>query len=98
MSKIIKKEDIVHISELSRLSFSEEELDRFTGELNNILDYIHKLDTLDTTNIQPTSHVLDISNVFREDIVHEHLSREDALKNAAEHEHNHFKVPRVVEG
>jgi aspartyl-tRNA(Asn)/glutamyl-tRNA(Gln) amidotransferase subunit C len=98
LSKIITKEDVAHIAELSRLSFSEKELAQFTGELNNILDYIHKLDELDTTDIPPTSHVLDISNVFREDTIHEHLNREDALKNAPEHEHNHFKVPRAVEG
>lgn len=98
MGNIIDKKDVLHIANLSKLSFGEDEADRFTGELNNILDYIRKLEELDTDNVPPTSHVLDIKNVFRDDIVKDQLSSGDALKNAPENEHDHIKVPRVIEG
>jgi len=97
MSKIIDKKDVLHIADLARLQFSEEEAERFTDELNNILDYIHKLDELDTSDVEPTSHALDISNVFREDEQKEQLNNEQALKNAPDKEQGHFKVPRVIE-
>ena len=98
MAEIISKDDVKHIAKLSRLNFGERELEKFTFELNKILDYINKLNELNTDNVEPTSHVLDITNVFREDEVKNSLSKEEALKNAPEKEFGHFKVPRVIEG
>ncbi|BAI81401.1 aspartyl-tRNA(Asn)/glutamyl-tRNA (Gln) amidotransferase subunit C [Deferribacter desulfuricans SSM1] len=98
MSEIISKKDVKHIAKLARLTFNDEEIEKFTGELNKILDYIHKLNELNTDDVEPTSHVLDITNVFRDDSVKESLANEEALKNAPEKEYEHFKVPRVIEG
>lgn len=97
MSETISKEDVLHIAELSRLSCSVEEAEKFCGELNSILDYIHKLDELDTSDVEPTSHALDLTTVTRPDEVRPSLSNEEALKNAPDSELEHFKVPRVIE-
>ncbi|MGA1846185.1 Asp-tRNA(Asn)/Glu-tRNA(Gln) amidotransferase subunit GatC [Deferribacter abyssi] len=98
MSQIISTKDVKHIAKLARLKFEENELERFTTELNKILDYIHKLNELNTEGVEPTSHVLDIINVFREDDVRDSLSNEEALQNAPDKDYGHFKVPRVIEG
>ncbi|MEE8135905.1 MAG: Asp-tRNA(Asn)/Glu-tRNA(Gln) amidotransferase subunit GatC [Thermodesulfobacteriota bacterium] len=93
----ISKDDIIKVSELARLEFKEEELEKFTEQLGNILEYIEQLNELDTDNVEPTSHVLDISTPLREDKVVEWLSTEEVLKNAPESEDDFFVVPQVIE-
>ncbi|MBI3025578.1 MAG: Asp-tRNA(Asn)/Glu-tRNA(Gln) amidotransferase subunit GatC, partial [Candidatus Tectomicrobia bacterium] len=63
----ISRQDVLHVSRLARLQLSEAEIEKFTSQLDNILDYISKLNELDTRDVPPTSHALDITNVFRED-------------------------------
>ncbi|MNE73381.1 Aspartyl/glutamyl-tRNA(Asn/Gln) amidotransferase subunit C [compost metagenome] len=65
--------------------------------MNAILQYAEKLNELDTENVKPTTHVLQVSNVMRDDVVKESLSQEEALLNAPEDEDGHFKVPAVLE-
>ena len=65
----ISREDVLHVSRLARLELSEAEIEKFTGQLGDILDYISKLNELDTEGVPPTAHVLDITNVFRNDVV-----------------------------
>ena len=93
----ISKEDVAHVAELARLEFKEEELEKFTEQLGNILEYIEKLSELDTTGVEPTSHVLDISTPLREDRVEEWLSPEEVLQNAPEREGEFFSVPKVID-
>ena len=93
----ISKDDIIKVSELARLEFKEEELEKFTEQLGNILEYVEQLNELDTDNVEPTSHVLDISTPLREDKVVEWLSTEEVLKNAPEREDDFFVVPQVIE-
>lgn len=93
----ISKEDVIHVAELARLEFGEEELEKFTGQLGNILEYIEKLSELDTDGVEPTSHVLDISTPLREDRVEEWITVEEALQNAPEREDDFFAVPKVIE-
>jgi len=93
----ISKEDVIHVAELARLEFKEEELEKFTEQLGNILAYIEKLSELDTTGVEPTSHVLDISTPLREDRVEEWLSPEEVLQNAPEREDEFFSVPKVID-
>ncbi|MCZ6469642.1 MAG: Asp-tRNA(Asn)/Glu-tRNA(Gln) amidotransferase subunit GatC [Candidatus Dadabacteria bacterium] len=93
----ISKDDIIKVSELARLEFKEEELEKFTEQLGNILEYIEQLNELNTDNVEPTSHVLDISTPLREDKVVEWLSTEEVLKNAPESEDDFFVVPQVIE-
>ena len=92
----VTKNDVKKIAELSRLEFSETELENYTTEMNKILEYVEKLNELDTTNVEPLSHPIENSNVFREDKVHTSIEREKALKNAPDSTSEHFKVPKVI--
>ncbi|WP_336776379.1 Asp-tRNA(Asn)/Glu-tRNA(Gln) amidotransferase subunit GatC [Paenibacillus sp. MMO-58] len=95
MSITIK--DVEHVANLARLELSKEEKEQFTGQLNAILKYAEKLDSLDTDNVEPTSHVLPITNVMREDITRESLPIEKVLLNAPDEEDGQIKVPAVLE-
>jgi aspartyl-tRNA(Asn)/glutamyl-tRNA(Gln) amidotransferase subunit C len=93
----IRKGEIEHISLLARLSLSEEEKELFGSQLGSILDYMEKLNELDTKDIEPTSHVLSLCNVTRDDIPRPSLPKEDALMNAPEHTEKFYRVPRIIE-
>ena len=93
----ITVKDVQHVAKLARLQLSPEEEATFTEQMNAILQYAEKLNELDTENVKPTTHVLQVSNVMREDVVKESLSQEEALLNAPEEEDGHFKVPAVLE-
>ena len=95
MSITIK--EVEHVANLARLELTESEKEQFAGQLNAILKYAEKLNGLNTDGIEPTSHVLPLSNVMREDAVRPSLSIEKVLLNAPEVEDNHFKVPPVLE-
>ena len=89
--------DVEYIADLARLKFSKEELENFTKQLNQILEYMDKLNELDTSNVEPLSHPVEGTNVFRDDKVEESISREEALKNAPDSDDVFFKVPKVIE-
>lgn len=93
----ITREEVRHVAELARLEFSEEEEERLSEEMSQILDYVDTLNELDTSGVRPMSHVLDITNVFREDEIESRIDREQALEAAPEADENHFQVPQVVE-
>jgi len=93
----ISKDDVIHVAELARLEFGKEEVQKFTEQLGNILEYIEKLSELDTRGVEPTSHVLDISTPLREDRVEEWITPEEALQNAPEREDDFFSVPKVID-
>jgi len=88
--------DVEHVAKLARLEFTEEEKKMFTRQLNQILEYMEKLNELDTTNVEPLSHVIDLSNVFREDRVRPSYPVEEVLKNAPAKTEKFFKVPKVI--
>jgi len=90
------------VARLARLALSEEEKERYTQQLGQILTYIEKMSALDTTNVAPTSHVLPLSNVWREDRLEPSTSEtlgspEEILANAPESEGPLFKVKKVIE-
>ena len=85
-----------HVARLANLSFTEQELELFTRQLGSILEYIDKLNELDTSRIQPTSHVTRMEQVLREDRTAESLSVPQALANAPESKDDHFTVPKVI--
>jgi aspartyl-tRNA(Asn)/glutamyl-tRNA(Gln) amidotransferase subunit C len=95
MSITIK--EVEHVANLARLELSEAEKEQFAGQLNAILKYAEKLNQLDTDGIEPTSHVLPLSNVMREDTVKPSWPIEKVLLNAPEEEDGQFKVPAVLE-
>ncbi|PJA98215.1 MAG: Asp-tRNA(Asn)/Glu-tRNA(Gln) amidotransferase GatCAB subunit C [Ignavibacteriales bacterium CG_4_9_14_3_um_filter_30_11] len=92
----ISKEQVKHIAKLARLKLNDEELESYTKELSSILDYIEKLNELDTANVEPLTHPIENNNVFREDELEDSVSREDALKNAPKEDGKYFKVPKVI--
>jgi aspartyl-tRNA(Asn)/glutamyl-tRNA(Gln) amidotransferase subunit C len=92
----VTKRDVEKIAELARLKFTEEELESFTPQMNEILSYMDKLNELDTKNVKPLSHPVEQTNVFREDVLKLSISTEDALKNAPSKDEHHFKVPKVI--
>jgi aspartyl-tRNA(Asn)/glutamyl-tRNA(Gln) amidotransferase subunit C len=94
MSVTVK--DVEHIAKLARLEFSDEEKERFTHQLNTILAYVEQLDRLDTSNVEPLSHVIELNNVFRKDEVKPGLERQQALRNAPAKSEEFFKVPKVI--
>ncbi|MGN7415951.1 Asp-tRNA(Asn)/Glu-tRNA(Gln) amidotransferase subunit GatC [Paenibacillus sp. SAF-068] len=93
----ISNNDVQHVAKLARLNLTAEEEKTLTGQLNAILKYAEKLNELDTEDIEPTTHVLHVSNVMREDETKESLSIEQVMRNAPEEEDGQFKVPAVME-
>ena len=89
--------DVEYIANLARLEFKEEEKEKFTEQFNRILNYMDKLNELDTSNVEPLYHVIDIKNVFREDKSRPGYPREEILKNAPSKNEYFFKVPKVIQ-
>lgn len=90
-------ETIKHVAKLSRLDLSEEEIMKFAVEMENIISYVDKLNELDTKDIEPTAHVVPVSNVQRKDEVNPSMEREKILSNAPLEGNGCFKVPRIME-
>lgn len=88
--------EVEHVARLARLEVSTEEKQNLTEQLNEILLYMEKLNELDTSGVAPTSHVVDLHNAFREDIVQESMPRTETLENAPEDNDAEFVVPRVI--
>ncbi len=93
----VTKKDVEHIASLARLKFSDKEIENFTEQLNQILEYMAKLNELDTENIEPLSHPVESINVFREDKTKQSIDRENALKNAPDADDEFFRVPKVID-
>jgi aspartyl-tRNA(Asn)/glutamyl-tRNA(Gln) amidotransferase subunit C len=93
----IARQEVEHVAVLARLALDETELDQITGQMNQILGYVEKLDELDTTDIMPTAHAVPVENAFREDIVRPSIGTDKALKNAPETADNCFRVPKIIE-
>lgn len=93
----VTKQDVEKVAELARLTLTDEEKERFTVQMNAILKYAEKLNELDTEGTQPTSHVMKLTNVMREDQVRQSLPIEKVMLNAPDEEDDQFKVPAVLE-
>jgi aspartyl-tRNA(Asn)/glutamyl-tRNA(Gln) amidotransferase subunit C len=92
----VTRDEILHVAELARLALTEEEIERLGGQLNQILEAVGKVSELDLSDVEPTSHPLDLSNVWAEDEPRPSLPVEEALANAPERENNFFRVPPAV--
>ena len=93
----LSRSEIEHVALLSRLELDEETRERMTEQLGRVLDYIEKLNELDTENVEPMSHPGELKNVFREDEPRGSLDPDDALANAPDRSKSSFRVPRVIE-
>lgn len=97
MSNIISDETIEYVGILAKLELSEEEKEHAKKDMGSMLDYIDKLNELDTSGVEPMSHVFPVQNVFREDVVTNGDGHEVTLANAPEEKEQSFKVPKTVE-
>ena len=93
----IDPDQVRRIARLARINLTTDELKEFAGQLSDILDYVDQLNELDTEGVEPTTHPLKISNVFRQDQIGESLSNEQALANAPQRHGDFFAVPKVLE-
>jgi len=93
----LSREEVRHVAQLARLDFSDEEEERMADEMSQILDYVEKLDELDTSGVPPMSNVLDVSNVFRTDDIESRIDQEEALEPASETDNGYFQVPQVID-
>jgi aspartyl-tRNA(Asn)/glutamyl-tRNA(Gln) amidotransferase subunit C len=91
----ITRDDVLHVAELARLELTEDELERLGAQLNAILEAVGKVSELDLADVPPTSHPLDLANVWAEDEPRPSLELEEALANAPEREGGFFRVPPV---
>jgi aspartyl-tRNA(Asn)/glutamyl-tRNA(Gln) amidotransferase subunit C len=90
------RDDVIHVAELARLDLSDEEIERFTAQLVSILDHVDAVRALDTSDVPPTAHPLEITNVVRSDEVTMTLDREEVLAQAPAAESGRFKVPPIL--
>ena len=97
MANIISDETIEYVGILAKLELYEEEKEQAKKDMGSMLDYIDQLNELDTTAVEPMSHVFPVHNVFREDIVENGDNRDAILKNAPEEKDGSFAVPKTVE-
>jgi aspartyl-tRNA(Asn)/glutamyl-tRNA(Gln) amidotransferase subunit C len=97
MANIISDETIEYVGILAKLELSAEEKEQAKADMGRMLDYIDKLGELDTTGVEPLSHVFPVQNVFREDVVTNSDMREELLGNAPEQKNGMFMVPRTFE-
>lgn len=93
----ISEEQVKHVAHLARLAITEDEVKRFTGQLDAIIGFAEQLNELDTSSVDATSHVLDMMNVMREDKPGTGLPREDVLKNAPDHKDGQVRVPSILD-
>jgi len=94
----ISMQEVEHVANLARLSLNEEEKKRYGEQLSAILEHADQLEAVDVSEVEPTSHVLPLVNVLRDDEVDAMLSNEEALKNAPDSDEGQFRVPAVMEG
>ncbi len=92
----ITVEEVEHVAQLARLRFSKDELEEFTNQLDAILRFVGKLESLDTEGVEPTYRAIEIVNCFREDVVKPSLPIEEVTANAPESEEGAFVVPRII--
>jgi aspartyl-tRNA(Asn)/glutamyl-tRNA(Gln) amidotransferase subunit C len=93
----ISLDDVDHVARLARLELSASDKERMRRELDGILSYIDKLRTLDTRDVEPTSHAVPVTNVMRDDVEQPSLPQEDMLANAPDRHRDMFRVPRIIE-
>ena len=93
----ISREEVAHLARLSRLAVSDEELDRFAGQLDVILQAVARVGEVAAAEIPPTSHSVPLTNVLRDDLLADCLPRDEALAAAPDRAEGRFRVPRILD-
>ena len=92
----VDRSQVEHVARLARIALSEHEKDTYSEQLSTILDFFDRLKEVDTEGVEPTSHVLEITNIFDKDEVRESFDREEILKNAPDSHDGFFRVPKIL--
>jgi aspartyl-tRNA(Asn)/glutamyl-tRNA(Gln) amidotransferase subunit C len=95
---VIDREQVLHVARLARLRLTDDEVGRMGEELSTILDHIEKLNELDLEGVEPTSHVIELENVLREDVPRPSLERDKAMEQAPDSAGGGFRVPSPGQG
>jgi aspartyl-tRNA(Asn)/glutamyl-tRNA(Gln) amidotransferase subunit C len=93
----INENDIQKVAKLARLELSGEESEEFSRQLNDIIEYVEKINELDTSGVKPADHIIELSNVFREDTVQKSIETSEIEKMAPSFRNGHIVVPRIIE-
>ena len=93
----VSKEEVLYVAGLAKLHLSEEEISILSRDMNAILGYMERLNNLDTSDVEPLEHVLELGKTYRSDQALEPLAHEKALKNAPDADSDYFRVPKVIE-
>ena len=96
--KPLTSDDVRHVAKLARLALDDDQLRRFTPQLESILEYVDKIRGVDVAGVEPMAHALPLANVLREDVVEAPLPIEQVLRNAPATDGRFFKVPKVIGG
>ena len=96
MSRELSADEVAHVARLARLDLSADESERFAAQLSAVLEHVETVRRLDTTDVPPTSHALELRNVLRADEIRPSLDRDEVLAGAPDAEDGRFKVPRIL--
>ena len=94
---MITRKQVEYVADLSRIELTEEEKEKFAGQLGKIVEYVEQLNELDVSRVEPMSHAVELQNVQREDAVKPSLTPDEALANAPDRKDGFFRVPKVIE-
>lgn len=92
---MITVKDVEHVAKLARLELTEDEKEKFTKQLGDVLKYVEMMNEVDTTDVKPMAHAFDFVNVMREDKVVYEQTKEELMKNAPDEENGFFRVPKI---
>ncbi len=92
---MITVKDVEHVAKLARLELTEEEKEKFTSQLGDVLKYVEQMNEVNTSDVEPMAHAIDFVNVMREDEVKYEQTKEELMKNAPDAEDGFFKVPKI---
>ncbi|MEQ9307888.1 MAG: Asp-tRNA(Asn)/Glu-tRNA(Gln) amidotransferase subunit GatC [Balneolaceae bacterium] len=93
----VSEKEVRYVANLARLQLSEEDVKNLAGDMNKILGYMDLLNELDTSNVKPLEHVIEMNSRLRTDVAKPTISHDDALKNAPDADSDYFRVPKVIE-
>ena len=88
--------DIEHVAKLARLKLTDTEKEKFSKQMETIIEHIEKLNKLDTQHVKPTAHVMELNNVFREDVAVKPLTDQDPINDSPAHNKGHYEVPKII--
>jgi len=93
---LIEKKDIQYVAKLANLKIEDDDIDVFTRQISDILEYVEKLDELDTDDVVPTAYTVPMKNVMREDKAEPSMDRDKILSNAPDKKEGQYRVPKII--